>query len=97
MTLLSSWSSEGLPLLVHEFTNRFEAVLMGVQLAERTSALVESNPDAAPGVGVGCWCGGGSRSDSPSKWRGDRRRCRYPDRDVCAGSCKRAQFAEPIP
>ena len=35
------------PLLIREFVDRYEAVLAGVALAERTLALVEANPTAA--------------------------------------------------
>jgi len=41
------------PLLVREFTDRFDVALMGIRLAERTLALAEANPAAALFVGSG--------------------------------------------
>ena len=39
------------PLLVREFTDRFEVVLAGVELTGELLALVQGNPEAATGVG----------------------------------------------
>jgi hypothetical protein len=39
------------PLFIREFADRYEAVVAGVELAERTLALVESNPRLALCVG----------------------------------------------
>lgn len=41
----------GAPLLVREFTDRFEVVLAGVELTGRLLALIETNPEAAAGLG----------------------------------------------
>lgn len=41
----------GAPLLVQEFTDRFEVVLAGVELTGRLLALIQANPEAAAGVG----------------------------------------------
>jgi hypothetical protein len=40
------------PLLVHEFVDRYEAVILGVQFADQAVRLIETNPRAALYVGA---------------------------------------------
>ena len=39
------------PLLIREFVDRYDAVLLGMELAEQAASLVETNPTAALYVG----------------------------------------------